>query len=62
MRHYIMTTGIVFGLLTLAHAARIIVEGWQVASSVIFVLATIVPAALCIWAFYLLRQSRRNHS
>jgi hypothetical protein len=56
MKAYVMTTGAVFGLLTLAHIARGVAEGPHVATDPWFVLITIAAAALCVWAWRLLRQ------
>ncbi|MEX2126203.1 MAG: hypothetical protein WD795_20090 [Woeseia sp.] len=60
MRYYVMTTGAAFGLLALAHLARIILEGWHLARSPMFVVATLVSIALCFWAIYVLKQSSRR--
>ncbi len=58
MRAYVMTTGVVFGLLTLAHLWRIIVER-HLATDPIFILITVVAASLCVWAWRVLRVSAR---
>lgn len=55
MKAYVTTTGSVFGLLVLAHIARVVAEGPRVAADPLFVLLTVVAAALCAWAGYLLR-------
>ncbi len=52
-----MTSGAVFGLLTLVHLWRIIEEGRHLATEPWFVLATVAAGALCVWAWRLLRQS-----
>ena len=57
---YVMTTGAVFGLLTLAHVERIIEEGRHLATDPWYVLVTIAAAALCLWAWRLLRLSPRS--
>jgi hypothetical protein len=56
MKSYVMTTGAVFGLLTLAHIARAFAEGPRLATDATFVLITVAAAALCIWACRLLRR------
>jgi hypothetical protein len=56
MRAYLITTGAVFGLITLAHIARAFAEGWHLASDPVFVLLTLAAAALCLWAWRLLRR------
>ena len=60
MKAYIMTTGAVFGLLTLVHVWRMIAEGPSVAKDPWYALITIIAAALCIWALRLLRPSMRS--
>jgi hypothetical protein len=60
MKAYVMTTGAVFGLLTLAHLLRLIVEGRHVATNPLFVLFTIAAASLCFWAWRLVRHSTRS--
>jgi len=42
MRQYVMITGSAFGLLVLAHLARVILEGVHVAKVPFFVLSTLV--------------------
>lgn len=61
MKSYILTTGTVFGLLTLAHIARVFVDGAQVLTEPVFLLTTVASAALCVWAIVLLKQSSRPH-
>jgi len=60
MKAYVMTTGAVFALLTLAHLLRIILEGPHLAREPLYVLITIAAAGLCIWAWRLLRLSKRS--
>ncbi len=54
MKAYVITTGIVFGLVTLAHIWRAIEEGPGLAEQPWFILLTIAAAALCVWALRLL--------
>jgi len=56
MRAYIASTGAVFGLLALAHVARIIAEGLQLAKNPLFAFTTLLAAGLCVWACRLLTQ------
>ncbi|MCA1559768.1 MAG: hypothetical protein LC804_05705 [Acidobacteria bacterium] len=56
MKAYLMTTGTVFGLITLAHLLRIIMESPQLARDPWYVLLTVAAAALCLWAWRLLRR------
>jgi hypothetical protein len=53
---YIMTTGIVFGLLTAAHLWRMVAEGPHVAADPVFLVVTLAAAALCYWAWRLIRR------
>ena len=62
MKAYVMTTGAVFALLTLAHLLRIIVEGPHLAKDPFWVLVTIAAAGLCVWALWLLRLSKRHNA
>jgi len=60
MKAYVMTTGIVFGLLTLVHIWRAIEEGPHLAKEPWFVLITLAGAVLCLWAMRLLWRSPRS--
>jgi hypothetical protein len=55
MKAYVMTTGAVFGLLTLVHLLRIIVEGLHLATDPLYILITVAAGGLCLWAWRLLR-------
>ena len=59
MKAYV-TTGSVFGLLVLAHGARVVAEGPHLATDPEFIVITIVAATLCAWAWYLLRNPSRE--
>jgi hypothetical protein len=59
MKAYVMTTGILFGLLTVVHLWRALQEGARLATDPWYVLITLVAAALCAWACRLLRLSTR---
>jgi type VI protein secretion system component VasK len=54
MKAYIITTGTVFGLLTIMHIWRMVEEGSHLATEPWWVLITALAAALCVWAFWLL--------
>jgi hypothetical protein len=59
MTAYVATTGIVFGMLTLAHIARMITEDSRFATDPSYLAITTVAAGLCGWAAWLLwRRSR----
>jgi hypothetical protein len=55
MRGYIITSGVVFGLILAAHVARVVAEGLGTLNDPWFVGSSIVAAALGAWAFRLLR-------
>jgi uncharacterized membrane protein len=59
MKVYITVTGILFGLITIAHVWRIIEEGAKLATSPWYLLITVAAAALSLWAWRLLRRSNR---
>ena len=59
MRAYVVTTGIAFGLLVVAHILRFIEEGSQLMKEPLFILTTLAGAALFVWAMSLLRRSPR---
>ena len=58
MKAYLITTGTLFGLLTIAHLWRVIAEWPQLATDPWYLGITLVAAALCIWAWRLVRLSR----
>jgi hypothetical protein len=60
MKAYVMTTGAVFALLTLAHLLRIVAEWPHLARDPLFLLITLAAAGLCLWAWRLLRLSKRR--
>jgi hypothetical protein len=60
MKSYIITTGAVFGLLTLAHIWRVIEEGPHLMTQIPWVLITLAAAALFLWACRLLWRSPRS--
>ena len=60
MKAYLITTGTVFGLITLAHIWRVFVEGPHLATDPVFVLLTVAAVALCVWAWCLLKCSSRG--
>jgi hypothetical protein len=58
MKAYVMTTGAVFGLLTVVHLWRVIEEGRHLATDPWYVVITIVAGAFCLWAWRVLRHLR----
>ena len=63
MKAYLITTGAIFALLALAHLLRTIAEWSRLAADPWFALEGpgigLVAAALCLWAWRLLRVSPR---
>lgn len=59
MRAYVVTTGIIFALLTIVHLVRIAAESTRFLRDPTFVLLTILSAALAIWAWLVLRRLGR---
>jgi hypothetical protein len=60
MKAYLVTTGLVFGLLTVVHIWRMIVEGGLATREPWMVLITLFSAVLSAWAARLLMVSRRT--
>jgi hypothetical protein len=58
MRAYILTSGAIFGLITIAHLVRMVLERRLVPDPV-FILLTLLSAGLTIWAWSVLRASKR---
>ena len=63
MKAYLITTGILFGLIALAHLLRTVAEWSRLEVDPWFLLQGpglgVVAAALCFWAWRLLRVSTR---
>jgi hypothetical protein len=59
MKAYVLTSGIIFALLALAHVLRIMAEGTHLARDPTWVLITLVAAALSVWAWRVLWVSKR---
>ena len=57
MRAYVMTTGVLFGLIAVAHVWRAFEEEAGLATDPFFVLLTVAAAALSVWAWRLIRLS-----
>jgi hypothetical protein len=59
VKSYIVTTGTAFGLLALAHVARVFAEGAHLMGEPVFLVATAGSAAISVWAVVLLRRIAR---
>ena len=60
MKAYLLTTGIAFGLIVIAHAWRVIAESPSLARDPGFIILTVLAASMSGWAFYLVRASGRT--
>ncbi len=56
MRAYVITTSIVFALITVAHIARIIAESTMVMRDPFFAGSTVLSIGLFAWSIKLLRR------
>ena len=56
MKAYVITTGVIFALITIAHVVRLVLESTRVLTEPIYVIFTILSAAIAIWAVTLLRR------
>jgi hypothetical protein len=54
MKAYLITTGIVFGAITLIHVWRFMEEGQGLLTNYVWVVSTLVSVGLCAWACRLL--------
>ena len=59
MRAFLITAGTIFGLIVVAHIARMVAEPARL-TDLWFWLLTLIAAALSGWAFYLLRTVRSS--
>jgi hypothetical protein len=57
VKAYLVTTGAVFSLITVAHIWRMIAEGSHLAADPAYLLLTAAAAGLGVWAWLLLRRS-----
>ena len=55
MKAYVMITGVVFGLITVAHVLRVIAEGPHLMMEPWYLVLTAATASLCVWAWRLVR-------
>ena len=56
MRAYLISTGMLFALVAVAHVWRVVVESSALATDPWFVLLTILAVGMSAWAFRLLRS------
>ncbi len=60
VRAYLLTTGILFGLLTAVHLWRVVAESASLARDPWYMLITALAAAFCVWALALFRRTVRS--
>ena len=60
MKAFIVTAGVAFGLLFLAHVARIFEEGTHLLTQPVFLGTTLGSAAACGWAMVILKRGTRG--
>jgi len=60
MKAYVVTSGAIFALVTVAHVWRMIEEGSRVAGEPGYLLLTAAAAGLALWAWSLLRGQARS--
>jgi hypothetical protein len=60
MRSYTITTGVIFSLLTIVHAWRMIAESSSLMAEPWYLGITALALALSIWAWTLVARSRAN--
>lgn len=56
MKAYLTATSLVFGLILLAHAARVLGEGFHVLQDPFYDVATLITACMFGWSLRLLRR------
>lgn len=59
MKAYLVTTGVIFGLITAGHVWKAIAEGPQTARNPLFLVLTALAAGMCVWAFWLVSRRSR---
>ena len=59
MRAYVLTTGLIFTCLALAHVARLLAEGAGPLAEPVFFVTTLLAVVMAFWAFWCVRSSRR---
>jgi hypothetical protein len=61
MKAYVLTTGVVFLLIIVAHIARVFAEGAHLLKQPAFAFTSILALALGIWAWRLFRHISPRH-
>ena len=58
MKVYVIITGVIFALITIAHVVRMVMEP-HVLTEPVYLFLTLLSAVLAIWAVVVLRRSTR---
>ena len=56
MKSYLLTTGVIFALIVVAHVLRIMAEGPKLLLQPVFALTSILSVGLALWAWRLFRR------
>jgi hypothetical protein len=56
VRAYLISTGVLFALVAVAHVWRVIAESSELATDPWFILLTVLAVGMSAWAFRLLRS------
>ena len=59
MKAYIITTGVIFSLITLAHSAHMAAEHQLLATDPVYLLLTAAAAGLAVWAWLLVWRMKK---
>ena len=60
MKAYLITTGVIFGLVALAHIWRMVGGEASLAKDPVFILLTVTAVGLSLWAWLLLKRGARG--
>ena len=58
MKAYVIITGVIFALITIAHTVRMVIEP-HVLTEPVYLFLTLLSAAVALWALILLRRVSR---
>jgi len=59
MKAYVITSGVIFALVTVVHILRIAVESRRLATEQVYIFLTLASAALAVWSWSVLRRFGR---
>jgi len=60
MKLYVIVTGILWGIITILHVVRIVLESRRLATDPSYIVLTLITAGLCVWAIQLILRSRKS--